>query len=172
MKKLGSGSSGLPQVTTKAPSFKGRIPSSNRASLAAKGSSKKRDTSCEVRLRRALWRRGLRYRVNVRDLPGKPDIVFRSAKVVVFVDGDFWHGKDWEVRESRLRSGSNADYWVAKISRNRERDARNTAILESEGWTVLRFWEAEIKADVELVADKVASSVARGRTGRHGPEVY
>jgi len=157
-------------VSTRVPSFKGRAPSSRRASAAARGSSKKRDTSCETRLRRALWHRGLRYRLNASDLPGKPDIVFRGARVAIFVDGDFWHGKDWGVREPRLRAGSNADYWVAKIERNRERDAANKALLESQGWLVLRFWETEINTDADRIAAKVAAAVALRRSAGQGPE--
>lgn len=73
----------------------------------------------------------------------------------MFCDGDFWHGRDWSNRKRLLKQGSNADYWVRKIEANRERDRMQTRVLEGLGWTVLRFWEADIKEDPEGVADEV-----------------
>lgn len=87
-------------------------------------------------------------------------MVFHGPRVVVFCDGDFWHGKDWRQRQDKLRRGANADYWVAKIARNIERDKANRLILESEGWRVLRYWESEIKRDIDAVADEVSHHVA------------
>jgi len=95
-------------------------------------------------LRSHLWRLGCRYRIDVSNLPGRPDIVFPKARLVVFCDGDFWHGRRWAERRRKLRTGHNADYWVRKIGRNIERDRQNTALLEKAGWTVLRFWEGDI----------------------------
>jgi DNA mismatch endonuclease, patch repair protein len=138
-----------------APSYKGRHPASARASAAARGSSKKSDTRCEILLRRALWHAGCRYRKDVADLPGRPDIVFPRARLVVFCDGDFWHGKDWQERRSKLARGTNALYWLAKIERNIERDHCHRALLEEAGWAVLRFWESDILADPEAVARRV-----------------
>jgi DNA mismatch endonuclease, patch repair protein len=156
---------GLPMVNTtprKPPptSYKGRTPASAKASAAARGSSKKTDTACEQVLRSTLWKAGLRYRKNVSSLPGHPDIIFTRAKVAVFCDGDFWHGRDWETRRQKLTAGSNAEYWLAKIQRNMERDRETTARLESLGWRVLRFWESEIKAGVQEVTNKIKTSVA------------
>src|SRR6478672_1465494 len=96
-----------PQGTQKPerPSYKGLRPASPRASAAARGSSKKADTRCELMLRRSLWVAGCRYRKNVPELPGRPDIVFPGAKVAVFCDGDFWHGRDWETRRQKLSRG-------------------------------------------------------------------
>lgn len=133
-------------------SYKGRKPASARASAAARGSSKKTDTLCEQALRSSLWKAGLRFRKNVSSLPGHPDIVFPRARVAVFCDGDFWHGRDWESRRQKLTAGSNAEYWLAKIQRNMERDRETTARLESLGWTVLRFWESEIRSRLPEVA--------------------
>src|SRR4051812_33021234 len=93
-------------------SYVGLRAASPRSSKAARGASKKRDTRCEVALRRSVFRLGLRYAVSASDLPGKPDLAFRSARVVVFCDGDFWHGKDLEARLARLANGHNAPYWV------------------------------------------------------------
>jgi DNA mismatch endonuclease, patch repair protein len=132
---------------------------SARASAAARGSSIKRDTRAERRLRRALWLRGLRYRIDAGDLPGRPDVVFRRARVAVFCDGDFWHGRDLDSRLRRLKQGHNPDYWVAKIRRNVERDREHRAALIRLGWIVLRYWETDIHADVDRIAEEIASTI-------------
>lgn len=137
------------------PSYQGRSPASSKASAAARGASRKRDTRPEILLRRELWRAGCRYLVDVAALPGRPDIVFRGPKLAVFCDGDFWHGRDWEARRRKLAAGSNAAYWVAKIARNIERDALNTALLRDRGWTVARVWESDITADTERVVAEI-----------------
>lgn len=147
-------------MSQKSPSFKGLSPSSPRASAAAKGSSRKAGTAHEVLLRRELWQQGLRYRKNVADLPGKPDIVFLGAKVAVFCDGDYWHGKDWEARKAKLATGSNPEYWIKKIERNMERDRQNVVALEAEGWAVIRLWESEIKKDSRGAVNRVAKLLA------------
>lgn len=144
----------------KAPSFLGLIPTSPTASRV-KGSVGRRDTTPETLLRRFLWRLGLRYRVDKADLIGRPDIVFVSARVAVFCDGDFWHGRNWPARRKRLRNGANASYWVAKIKANRARDRRQTAALESGGWLVIRLWEGEIKANPSKAAALVHRAVVR-----------
>jgi DNA mismatch endonuclease, patch repair protein len=90
-----------------------------------------------------MWARGIRYRIDVRDLPGKPDIVLRKQRIAIFCDGDFWHGRDLDERLRRLEAGHNSAYWVAKIRRNVERDRANDASLRAAGWMVLRFWESE-----------------------------
>ncbi len=146
------------------PRYAAFTPASSRASKAARGSSAKRDTRCELVLRRAVWARGLRYRVDVAGLPGRPDLVFRKARVVVFCDGDFWHGKNLEQRIARLEDGHNAPYWVAKITRNVERDMSNTAQLDRDGWRVLRFWESDILKDVDRITDEIVA-VVRGASG-------
>ena len=110
-----------------------------------------KDTRPELALRKALWQDGYRYRVNVKKLPGKPDIVFGPAKVVVFCDGDFWHGHNWVLRgipslEEELAGYS--QFWKDKITRIIERDQRVTMQLEEMGWTVIRIWESEIKKDL------------------------
>ena len=114
-------------------------------------------------LRCAVFRLGLRYALTASDLPGKPDLVFRSARVVVFCDGDFWHGKDLEARIARLSHGHNAPYWVAKIQTNVARDQRQTALLEADTWLVLRFWESDIKRDTDFIAAQVAATVRARR---------
>jgi DNA mismatch endonuclease (patch repair protein) len=137
---------------------------------AARGSSKKTGTRCETALCKALWAAGCRYRKNLAALPGRPDIVFLGAKVAVFCDGDFWHGRDWEARRQRLSQGNNPAYWLAKIQRNMERDHQNTQRLQEAGWTVLRFWETEIRSDPEGAAQRVASTLREARLTSRSPE--
>lgn len=146
--------------TRTTPSFEGLRPSSESASKAARGASAKTNTRCELALRRALWRTGLRYRLHVSTLHGRPDLVFPRARLAIFCDGDFWHGRDLEQRLERLGRGHNSTYWVAKVRRNVERDARHTKALEAEGWAVLRVWESEILRDPRHCADQIAAIVA------------
>lgn len=119
---------------------------------------KSKDTEPELILRRAIWKQGLRYRVNMKNLPGKPDIVFTKAKIAVFCDGDFWHGHNWAIRglgslEEELKSYS--PFWREKIVGNVERDKRYNETLEKDGWLVLRFWESEIRDDANMCAKRV-----------------
>jgi DNA mismatch endonuclease (patch repair protein) len=147
-----------PPQTTPA-TYKGRKPASPQASATGRANSKKSDTKCERLLRQALWAAGYRYRKNVADLPGHPDVVFLRARLAVFVDGDFWHGRDWENRREKLRAGSNPDYWIAKIQRNMERDRETTSRLQELGWTVLRFWESEIQAAPQEAVQKIGAAL-------------
>jgi len=119
---------------------------------------KSKNTKPEMKLRRELWSRGLRFRVNVKTITGKPDIVFTRAKMAVFCDGDFWHGHNWAIRglpslNDELEKYSK--YWSLKILTNVERDKKVTFNLEKDGWTVLRFWESDIKEDVTACADEI-----------------
>ncbi len=141
-------------VGPKAPRYEPFKPSSSRASDIARRIGRK-DTKAEVLLRKALWALGLRYRKNVATLPGKPDIVFTRARVAVFVDGDFWHGRNWEERLAKLQKGANAPYWVAKIAANMERDRRKTAELEAAGWTVIRVWETDVLHDLAAQSSRI-----------------
>ena len=104
-------------------------------------------------LRKELWKRGLRYRKNIKSVKGKPDIAFIGARIAVFVDGKMWHGYDWENRQKDFKS--NRDFWIPKIQQNMERDIAVTRYLETKGWIVLRFWDFEIKKDVKACADKI-----------------
>ena len=110
---------------------------------------KGKNTSIEVCLSKALWNKGIRYRKNYNKLPGKPDIAITKYKIAVFCDSEFFHGKDWEVLKPRLEAGNNAEYWVPKISRNRERDEEVNKELLFLGWTVIRFWGKEIKKNTD-----------------------
>ena len=100
----------------------------------------------EVALRRALWHFGLRYRLHDPRLPGKPDLVFKRWKATVFIDGDFWHGYDWEVRKNQIKS--NKAFWIPKIERNMQRDREVEAALEARGWRYLRLWSHEVEKDL------------------------
>ena len=108
-----------------------------------------KDTGIELALRKALWEKGYRYRKNYAALPGKPDIALTKYKVAVFCDSEFFHGKDWEVLRPRLEKGNNSEYWISKISRNRERDDEVNKQLLYQGWTVIRFWGSDIKKHTE-----------------------
>ncbi len=145
----------------RSPSFVGLRPVSARSSAAAKASSRKANTGCELALRRALWARGIRYRLAVKNLAGKPDLVFRRGRLVVFCDGDFWHGRDLEARLHRLANGHNASYWVEKIRGNVERDRRHDTTLRAAGWQVMRLWETDILGDPAAAAEAVLRQLAR-----------
>ncbi len=139
-----------------APSYIGLAPSSQAASNTGRA-NRGTDTAHELLLRRALWRLGLRYRKHAAHLPGKPDLAFASARLAVFCDGDFWHGRDWRRLRARLAKRHNPEYWLAKIGRNRARDRENNAALERQGWAVLRLWESDIKR-----APAEAAALVRG----------
>lgn len=134
----------------------------SRTMSAVKGA----DTGPEIALRKAVWRMGLRYSLHDKTLPGKPDMVFPKTKVAVFVDGDFWHGKQWRTRgyknlESQFDGVNNKPYWVEKIRKNIARDLKVNAALRKLGWRVVRVWESELKKNVEKAANCVADACAR-----------
>lgn len=113
-----------------------------------------RNTKPELLLRKVLWERGLRYRLK-NDLPGKPDIIFKKYRLAIFVDGCFWHGCPEHYIEPKTRTS----FWKSKINGNIERDKKNNSYLADMGWTVLRFWEHEIKNNPHNAADKVQSAI-------------
>jgi DNA mismatch endonuclease (patch repair protein) len=102
---------------------------------------KGRDTAPELKLRKLLTRMGLRYRLHRKDLPGRPDVAMIGRRTAIFMHGCFWHGHDCK---------ANADYWIAKIARNRARDASSRAALEAMGWRVVTVWECELKDEAAL----------------------
>ena len=118
---------------------------------------KNKNSKIEVLLRKELWERGLRYRKNVNRIYGKPDIVFIGKKVAVFCDSEFWHGYNWEERKKDFKS--HQEFWIPKIERNMQRDKEVTERLQSEGWTVLRFWGNDIKKNVSGCADIIEAQI-------------
>lgn len=109
------------------------------------------DTGIEVRLRKALWHKGIRYRKNFKVFDCHPDIVITKYKITVFCDGNFWHGKELQKRPIK----HNSSYWNEKIRRNVERDLENTIELRDNGWIVLRFWEDDIQNNLPNCVDDV-----------------
>lgn len=126
-------------------------------------SNKGKDTKPELLLRKELWRRGLRYRKNYKELYGKPDIVFLGARIAVFVDGKMWHGYDWEHQKDDFKS--RRDYWIPKIERNIEHDYEVTQELISLDWLVMRFWNFEIKKNLQECADKIERAYNNRKNG-------
>ena len=118
---------------------------------------KNKDTGIEVVLRKKLWDKGYRYRKNDKRLPGKPDIVLPKNKIAIFCDSEFWHGKNY--KESTDRIGTNSEYWKQKIKRNMERDEEVNEKLKADGWTVLRFWEKEIRKETERCINDIEQVV-------------
>ena len=111
--------------------------------------NRSKDTSIEVVLRKALWAKGYRYRKNCKQYPGTPDIVLTKHKIAIFCDGEFFHGKDWEIKKTKLKKAENAEYWIKKIERNMERDVQNDQKLRFKDWTVMHFWGQDILNDTE-----------------------
>lgn len=157
-------------------------PRSTQASRVG-SSNRRQDTTPEILLRKALRAMKVRYRANVKSLPGCPDFVFAKHRLVLFCDGDFWHGRQWRRRKARLASGWNADYWIAKIARNRQRDQEIDRALRQTGWHVIRVWESDVKRSPDKIARRVlrgmqsaptappARSTARPRAGRSRREL-
>ena len=124
---------------------------------------KGKDTSIEVKLRRALWAKGIRFRKNYKLLPGTPDIVLTKYKIAIFCDSEFFHGKDWEVLLSKLEKGNNSDYWINKIKRNIERDKSKDKLLHELGWIVIHFWGNDINKNVNECVTKVEKIILEER---------
>ncbi len=120
---------------------------------------KSKDTKIEVLLRKALWKKGYRYRVNYKKLPGKPDIVLTKYKIAIFCDSDFFHGKDWGKLRARLEKGDNGAFWIKKIVRNMERDDNVNKEIRTLGWRVLRFWGDDIKRNLDDCVKAVDEAV-------------
>jgi DNA mismatch endonuclease (patch repair protein) len=131
---------------------------STRKSSAIMSKIRSKNSKAEILLRKALWRYGCRYRLHAKGIIGKPDIIFVRQKVIVFVDGDFWHGYNWEEKKKKLIS--NKAYWIPKIERNIQRDKEITNSLLQDGWTVIRLWEHEVHKQLNECVAKILSVVA------------
>ena len=129
---------------------------------------RRKNTAPEEALRKELRRNRLQYRSNQPLLPGKPDIVLTRYKIALFVDGDFWHGNQWKIRgyrslKSQLERVSNKKYWLAKITRNIERDKRVNEELRQLGWKVIRFWESDLKLNISRCLNDVRKAIRSRR---------
>jgi DNA mismatch endonuclease (patch repair protein) len=123
------------------------------------GKIRGKNTKPELAFRKALWAAGYRYRIDSRKLIGRPDVVLNRYKTVVFIDGEFWHGYNWAERKSKIKT--NKEFWIAKIERNMQRDEEVNTELKGLGYTVFRFWEKEIKKDLEGCLQKVISHLGQ-----------
>lgn len=131
--------------------------SKERSVLMSKIKSK--DSKPELLLRHALWKRGIRYRKNYSGLPGKPDIYISKGRLAVFIDGEFWHGFDWDFKKSRIKS--NNAFWTAKIERNMERDKINNRELNEMGINVLRFWGNMVLTNLDDCVEETLNHLSR-----------
>lgn len=111
----------------------------------------------ETLLAKELWHRGFRYRKNDKGLPGSPDIAILKYRIAVFVDGEFWHGKDWKTRKTRLQR--NREYWIEKIEENMARDQRNDQLLLQDGWTPVHFWEKDVLKNLPRCVAEIEESI-------------
>lgn len=116
-----------------------------------------KDSKIELLLRKELWKRGIRYRKNVSDIFGKPDLAIKKYRIAIFCDSEFWHGFDWDNKKREIKS--NKDFWIGKIERNIERDKEVTEQLIASGWMVLRFWGNDIKSNVEQCASIIEEAI-------------
>ena len=127
------------------------------------------DTKIEVQLRKALWEKGYRYRKNYKALPGKPDIALTKCKIAIFCDGEFFHRKDWEILKPRLEKSNNSEFWINKISRNRQRDDEVNKKLLFMGWTVIRFWGKDILQNTDECVQVIEEAIFDIKMGEDNP---
>lgn len=114
-------------------------------------------TTDEMRLAKALWHLGYRYRKNNKTVFGKPDLTFKKYKIAIFVDSEFFHGKDWETQKHHIKS--NTEFWHKKIERNIQRDIEVNNYLEVQGWKVMRFWSKEVKKDLDSCINVIQNEI-------------
>lgn len=132
----------------KVPRFKaenGYLTTAERSSLMSK--IKGKNTLSEISFRKALWSLGYRYTLHNKKLPGNPDIVLKKHMLIIFVDGEFWHGYDWKNKKEKINT--NRTFWIPKIERNMQRDFDNNKKLAELGYKVFRFWDKEIKGNAD-----------------------
>ena len=118
---------------------------------------KSEDTKPEIKLRKFLWSLGIRYRKNVKKLSGTPDIVISKYKLAIFVDGEFWHGYNWDEKKEKIKS--NRDFWIPKIERNIQRDKAVNEYYSKSGWKVMRFWEHEVNKEFGVCVNRIISYI-------------
>lgn len=115
-------------------------------------------TAIENKLSKALWAAGIRYRKQYKRLAGKPDFVVVWAKIAIFCDSSFWHGRDWAVAKMAIKS--NKEFWISKIEGNIMRDNQVNLILSQQGWRVLRFWDKDIQNDTGKCVSAVLDAMS------------
>lgn len=140
------------------PRFQGLAPRSATTSRVG-AANRRKNTNPEILLRKLLSSAGVRYRLHPQNVPGHPDLVIRRSRIVLFCDGDFWHGRRWAQRKIKLARGWNAEYWIAKIERNRKRDRQVTRRLSFLGWRVIRVWESEIQRNPKDIAGTILDAI-------------
>ena len=113
----------------------------------------------ETILAKRLWHEGYRYRRNYKKLPGSPDIALTTYRVAVFVDGEFWHGENWEERKAKFKH--NREYWIEKIEENMARDKRVDNQLHEMGWTTVHFWEKQVLKHTDECVDIIINQIKR-----------
>lgn len=121
-----------------------------------------KNTKPELAFRKALYAAGYRYRIDYKKLIGKPDILLKKYKTAVFIDGEYWHGHNWSIRKPKVKT--NREFWIAKIERNMQRDREVNAELQRLGYTIFRFWETEIKRELDICLQKVIVHLESVRT--------
>lgn len=109
-------------------------------------------------LAKALWHRGYHYRLNYKELPGSPDIALTKYRIAIFVDGEFWHGKDFEERKDKLKS--HKEYWIEKIEENMKRDIRNDNLLRQMDWTPIHFWSKDVEKYTDYCIDEIERCIS------------
>ena len=152
-----------PEAIIQVPRFEesaGFYTTKQRSKIMA--SIKGKDTKPELAFRKALWKAGIRYRVNYKQLPGRPDISNKGLRFVVFIDGEFWHGYNWAEKKSKIKT--NRDFWIPKIERNRQRDRSNDLKLKEMGYKIFRFWEHEVKKELDKCVSHVELHIKSNAT--------
>ena len=134
-----------------------RISKQQRSNNMSKIKSK--DTSIEVKLRKALWRKGYRYRKNYKQLPGSPDIVLTKYHIAIFCDSEFFHGKNYQQLHQQLEKTNNSQFWIEKIERNIVRDQQDDRLLNGLGWRVLHFWGEDINENLDGCIEAIEEAI-------------
>lgn len=142
----------------KVPRFKkenGFLTTKQRSVLMSK--IKGKNTSSEILFRKTIWKLGFRYRLHNKKLPGNPDILFKKYMIVIFIDGEFWHGYKWDEKKPKINT--NRDFWIPKIERNMQRDNENNKKLTNLGYKVFRFWDKTIKKNVDDCVSEIVKHI-------------
>lgn len=147
----------------KEPRFHGEVSDKSHKTMSR---IRGKDTSIEVTLRKELWARGYRYRKNYKELPGRPDIALTKYKIAIFCDSEFFHAKDWDILETKLKSGKNSDYWVMKLQRNIERDIEKDRRLKALGWKVIHFWGKDILNNPKRCVKEIEEAIYQCKMDR------